>query len=64
MTEVVSFKKEEGMYENCFSNFCEVSAYFSKKLFLEHSLFGKGRCDKNFVTPPLFILKMRILLSK
>ncbi|EFR77676.1 hypothetical protein HMPREF9527_01534 [Enterococcus faecium TX0133C] len=36
MTEVVSFKKLEGIYENCFSNFCEVSACFSKKLLLEH----------------------------
>ncbi|MBL4990490.1 hypothetical protein CUZ87_2737 [Enterococcus xinjiangensis] len=41
MTEVVSFKKQEGIDENCFSNFCEISAYFSKKLLLEHHLFGK-----------------------
>ncbi|MBX4204006.1 hypothetical protein KYX73_10545, partial [Enterococcus faecium] len=33
MTEVVSFKKEEGMYENCFSNFCEISAYFRRSYF-------------------------------
>ncbi|EJX76732.1 hypothetical protein HMPREF1372_01698 [Enterococcus faecium P1139] len=38
MTEVVSFKTEEGIYENCFSNFCEISAYFSKKLLLEHRI--------------------------
>ncbi|EFR78722.1 hypothetical protein HMPREF9527_00425 [Enterococcus faecium TX0133C] len=36
MTEVVSFKKLEGIHENRFSNFCEISAYFSKKLLLEH----------------------------
>jgi len=33
---VVSFKKQEVMYENCFSKFCKISAYFSKKLLLEH----------------------------
>ncbi|AGE29272.1 hypothetical protein CU025_1853 [Enterococcus faecium] len=42
MTEVVSFKKEEGMYENCFSNFCEISAYFRRSYFWNTVYSEKG----------------------
>ncbi|MBO1138686.1 hypothetical protein FQS87_02155 [Enterococcus avium] len=40
----------------------EISTYFSKKLFLEHTskyrLFRKRSCDKSFVTAPLPYLKL------
>ncbi|MHC0212548.1 hypothetical protein, partial [Enterococcus faecium] len=42
VTEVVSFKKEEGMYENCFSNFCEISAYFRRSYFWNTVYSEKG----------------------
>ena len=32
VTEVVSFKKEEGMYENCFSNFVKFQLIFEEAI--------------------------------
>ncbi|MBK4782664.1 hypothetical protein CU011_1383 [Enterococcus faecium] len=34
MIEVVSFKKQEEIDKNYFSNFCEISAYFRRIYFL------------------------------
>ncbi|EJV55792.1 hypothetical protein HMPREF1345_00642 [Enterococcus faecium TX1337RF] len=36
VTEVGSFKKQEGISENCYSNFLTNFGLFSKKLLLEH----------------------------
>ncbi|PEH48648.1 hypothetical protein CRM75_12465 [Enterococcus faecium] len=52
MTEVVSFKKYEGMYEKCFTNFCKISAYFRRR-----------DCDKSFVTAPLICLPVIFFLN-
>ena len=55
---MVSFKKEEGMYENCFSNFVKFQLIFEEVISGTPFIRGVTRIT------PLFILKMRILLSK
>ncbi|MBA1325535.1 hypothetical protein FKB33_05045 [Enterococcus faecium] len=49
------------MYENCFSNFCEISAYFRRSYFWNTVYSEKGGVTR--ILSHLFILKMRILLS-
>ncbi|EFR77767.1 hypothetical protein HMPREF9527_01412 [Enterococcus faecium TX0133C] len=54
VTEVVSFKKLEGIYENCFSNFCEISAYFRRSYFW-NTIYSEKRTVTRLLSQSFFI---------